>query len=221
MMWILKILSDHPAVQSRLRNELRTTYSAAMADGRVPTAKEVATMPIQYLDACIEEFMRCSEAGPMTSRTSTTDAVVLGYVVPKGTRIIMMSSGAGVLAPAHKIPDSIRSPTYQSAGGGRIGSWDESIPEEMSAFNPNRWLKTEKDGSKVFDATLGPQMGFGAGPRGCFGRKLAYLEVRLAIVLLLWHFELQRVPEHLNSYEPIEVLTHGPVHCYVRLSAAL
>ena len=221
IMWILKILSDHPAVQSKLRTELRNTYSAAMADGRVPTAKEVATMPIQYLDACIEEFMRWRTAGPMTSRTSTTDAVILGHVVPKGTRIMMMSSGGGVLTPAHKIPDSIRSPAYQSAGGGKIGSWDESIPEDMAAFNPDRWLKTEVDGSKVFDATLGPQMGFGAGPRGCFGRKLAYLEVRLAIVLLLWHFELQKVPEPLNSYEAIEVLTHGPVHCYVRLSAAL
>jgi hypothetical protein len=33
----------------------------------------------------------------------------------------------------------------------------------MAAFNPDRWLKTEVDGSKVFDATLGPQMSFGAG----------------------------------------------------------
>jgi cytochrome P450 len=192
-----------------------------MADGRIPTAKEIASLPIQYLDACIEEFMRCSKAGPMTSRTSTTDAVVLGHVIPKGTRIFMMSSGAGVLTPAHEIPDSIRSPTYQSAGGGKIGSWDESMPEEMAAFNPDRWLRTEMNGSKVFDSTLGPQMGFGAGPRGCFGRKLAYLEVRLVIVLLLWHFELQKVPEHLGGYEAIEVLTHGPIHCYVRLSAAL
>lgn len=90
----------------------------------------------------------------------------------------------------------------------------------MSAFNPDRWLRKETGDAQIFDATLGPHLGFGAGPRGCFGRKLAYLELRLTIVLLLWHFDLQKVPGHLDSYEAIEQLTHGPVQCYVSLAPA-
>lgn len=220
-MWSLKWLAGHPAVQSKLRTQLRTSYPAASAEGRIPTAHEIATTSVHYLDACIEELVRCGQTATVTSRTSTTDAVVLGHVVPKGTRVIMLTTAGGVLKPSHKIPDSLRSNTYHNAGGGKIGAWDESSPEEMAAFNPDRWLKTEADGSKVFDASLGPHLGFGAGPRGCFGRKLAYLELRLAIVLVLWHFELQKVPEHLDSYEPIEQLTHNPVQCFVKLAPAL
>lgn len=214
------MLSDHQAVQSKLRNALHISHSAARAEGRAPTAKEIAATSIPYLDACIEEFVRCSQTGAATSRTSTTDAVVLGHVIPKGTRIFMMSNGGGILTPAYAIPDSLRSPAYLNAGGGKIGSWDESRPEDMAAFRPDRWMKIEKDGSEVFDAMLGPHMGFGAGPRACFGRKLAYLELRLVIVLLLWHFELQKAPEHLSGYEAIEQLTHGPVQCYVQLAPA-
>jgi cytochrome P450 len=90
----------------------------------------------------------------------------------------------------------------------------------MRTFDPDRWLRTEADGSKVFDGTLGPHLSFGLGPRSCFGRKLAYLELRLALVLVLWHFELQKVPDNLDSYEAIDQLTHNPIQCYVRLAPA-
>jgi cytochrome P450 len=219
-MWTMKRLAGHPDVQSKLRDELRKSYTAALTEGRVPSAHEIVNTTIHYLDACIEEMVRCAQTAPVTSRTASKDAVVLGHVIPKGTRIIMMGRSAGILKPSHNIPDSLRSPTFHNAGGGKIGAWDESSPEDLLAFHPERWLKTEADGSRVFDATLGPHLGVGAGPRGCFGRKLAYLELRLAIVLVLWHFELQRVPEHLDSYEPIEQLTHNPLQCYVKLAPA-
>ncbi|KAJ4989224.1 Cytochrome P450 1A1-like protein 1 [Stagonosporopsis vannaccii] len=220
IMWSMKWLAGFPIVQSKLRNELRAAYPAAHAESRVPTAHEIATTPIHYLDACIEELVRYSQTAPITSRTATTDAVVLGHVIPKGTLVVMLGGSGGILKPAHKIPDTLRSPAYRNAGGGKTGAWDESSPEEMAAFNPDRWLKSDAAGNTVFDATLGPHLGFGAGPRACFGRKLAYLELRLALVLVLWHFELLKVPEHLDSPEPMEQLTHLPVQCYVRLAPA-
>ncbi|KAJ8114665.1 hypothetical protein OPT61_g3509 [Boeremia exigua] len=219
-MWSLKWLAGHPTVQTKLRNELRSAYAAASTDGRAPTAHEIATTSIQYLDACIEEFVRYSQTAPFTSRTTTTDAVVLGHVIPKGTLVVMLGGSGGVLKPSHKIPDALRSPAYRNARGGKVGEWEESSPEKMAAFNPERWLRTDTDGNVVFDSTLGPHLGFGGGPRACFGRKLAYLELRLAIVLVLWHFELQKVPDHLDSPEPMEQLTHLPVQCYLKLAPA-
>ncbi|KAH6637941.1 cytochrome P450 [Boeremia exigua] len=220
LMWSMKWFSRYPEVQSRLRSDLRKAYSAAFTDGRVPTAKEIATEPIPYLDAFMEESVRFSQTAPIISRTTTTDAVVLGYVIPKGTLCVMLGRSGGILKPAHKIPDTLRSPAYHTAGGGKIGEWDETSPEEMAAFNPDRWLKTDANGSQIFDATLGPHLGFGAGPRSCFGRKMAYIELRLAIVLILWHFEMLKVPDHLDTTEAIEQLTHLPVQCYVRLAPA-
>lgn len=216
----MKWIAGNPKVQSKLHEELRSSYAATFAEGRVPTAHEIALTPIHCLDARIEELVRYSVIATVTSRTASTDAVVLGRVIPRGTLVIMLGQSAGIFKPSHKIPASLRSPTYHNAGGGMIGAWDETSPEEMASFDPERWLKTEADGSKVFDATLGPHLAFGAGPRRCFGRKLAYLELRLAIVLVPWHFELQKVSEHLDSYEPIEQLTHNPVQCYVKLAPA-
>ncbi|KAJ4337789.1 hypothetical protein N0V95_008231 [Ascochyta clinopodiicola] len=220
LMWSLKLLAGHPAVQSNLRVALRGAYSAAFAEGRVPTAYEIATTPIHYLDACIEELVRCGQTAVLTSRTSTTDTVILGRNIPKGTRILMCNNGGGILKPSHNISESDRSTTYHNAAGGKVGVWDESSALSMQTFDPGRWLKTEAGSDKIFDATLGPHMGFGMGPRGCFGRKLAYLELRLALVLVLWHFELQKVPDNLDSYEAIDQLTHNPVQCYVKLAPA-
>lgn len=220
-MWGVKLLAGHPTVQTNLRAALRASYSAAYAEGRVPTAHEVTTTPIHYLDACIEELLRCAQTALLVSRTSTTDTVVLGHCIPKGTRILMCGNGSGIMKPSHNIPDSLRSTAYRNAAGGKVGMWDESSAESMQTFNPSRWLKTESDGEQIFDAMLGPNLAFGMGPRTCFGRKLAYLELRLGLVLVLWHFELQRLPDNLDSYEAMETATHSPLQCYVKLAPAL
>jgi hypothetical protein len=40
-------------------------------------------------------------------------------------------------------------------------------------------------------------------------------------VLVLWHFELQEVPEEYGGFEGMDQLTHSPVQCYVRLGKAV
>jgi cytochrome P450 len=55
----------------------------------------------------------------------------------------------------------------------------------MSNFSPERWLvNDETTGIWVYDATAGPVFPFGLGMRGCFGRKLAYYELRIVITLI-------------------------------------
>jgi hypothetical protein len=127
----------------------------------------------------------------------------------------MCGHGHGIFEPPFDIADTLRSESYRKADGGKTGDWD---PQTMKNFDPERWLVQDAaSDKKVFDASAGPQMTFGAGPRGCFGRKLAYLELRLAIVLVMWDFELQDVPEAYASWEAIDQLTHSPIDCYVKL----
>jgi cytochrome P450 len=60
-------------------------------------------------------------------------------------------------------------------------------------------------------------MGFGLGPRSCFGRRLAYLELRLTLVMIFWNFELKKCPEELSSYNAITKLTRMPKQAFIRL----
>ncbi|CAO2649095.1 Nn.00g100440.m01.CDS01 [Neocucurbitaria sp. VM-36] len=218
LLWALKLLAKSQDVQQKLRSELRSTFTVAESEGRVPDAHEIATTQSHYLDACLEEILRCSQTAVIPSRTATTDAVVLGHVIPKGTRVLMCGHGGGILMPSFKIDDTLRSKSYHNADGGKVGVWDL---EGMTDFKPDRWLVQDAaTDSRIFDSTAGPHLLFGAGPRSCFGRRLAYLELRLAIVLIIWSFELQPVPERYASWEAMEQLTHSPVQSYVKLVEA-
>jgi cytochrome P450 len=216
--WGLKYLTSYPSIQSKLREELHSTFASAHAEHRVPSAHEIATTPCHYLDAFIEEIVRCGGTAGVVSRTTTQDVVVLGKVIPKGTMVLLMGLGGGVMERAHDIPDNLRSEQYRKAGGGKNGTWDSDTIKE---FDPTRWLVRDgESGGLVFDSQAGPHFAFGGGLRGCFGRKLAYLELRLVLVLVMWHFRLEEVSGEQASWEPILQLTHGPVHCYVRLAKA-
>ncbi|KAF1845896.1 cytochrome P450 [Cucurbitaria berberidis CBS 394.84] len=216
--WALKLLAGSQDIQRKLRSELRSSFAAAHSQNRVPDAHEIATTQNHYLDACLEEILRCAQTATIPSRTATTDAVILGHVIPKGTRVMMCGLGGGLMVPPFEIDDALRSKSYHVAGGGKVGEWGSG---DMTEFKPDRWLvKDSATDSQVFDAMAGPHLQFGAGPRSCFGRKLAYLELRLAIVLVIWSFELKPVPERYASWEAVEGLTHAPVQSYVRLVEA-
>ena len=71
-----------------------------------------------------------------------------------------------------------------------------------------------------FDAQAGPSMPFGGGIRGCFGRRLAYVEMRTFLITILWTFELLKCPDELSGYEAYDGVVHKPANCYVRLRNA-
>ena len=49
------------------------------------------------------------------------------------------------------------------------------------------------------------------------GRKIAELELRMVIVLLVWNFEFKPTPPELSSHRAVDMATHHPQQCYVRL----
>lgn len=151
-------------------------------------------------------------AGSVT-RTALVDTVILGNHIPKGTTVFLVGNGPEfVEPPIQSVPEELRSESCRTAKG-RIGSWN---PEDYHLFKPERWLSID-NGNIIFDSTAGPLLTFGLGPRGCFGRRMAYLEMKIILVLLVWDFELKQIPEKLSSYEAIDKLTHQPKQCYLRL----
>ena len=102
------------------------------------------------------------------------------------------------------------------------GPWGFACDDaDVGLFRPERWITTgadgDSDGREAYDAQAGPMLSFGSGLRGCFGRKLAYVELKLLTTLIVWSFELERCPEGLSGYDRVEGLTQKPKDCYVAL----
>jgi cytochrome P450 len=209
---MLKYIADCQHVQTKLRQALKEGFSAAVAESRLPTAVEIFKANIPYLDATIEESLRLGTPAPMVAREAVEDTVLLGHNIPKGCTLLISQAGPSYLTKPADIPDSVRSETSRTKQ--RAGSWD---PEDMEEFKPERWLKQGKNGETVYDPQAGPMLTFSLGPRGCFGRKLAYLEIRLILTLVFWSFNLRKLDGELASYETEESVTRMPKHCYVGL----
>ncbi|KAL7621686.1 hypothetical protein AAE478_009013 [Parahypoxylon ruwenzoriense] len=214
--WGIKFLADNPTVQTRLRKALYSTHAKAFAEKRCPTHWEITGSKIPYLDAVTEEMLRLAHTAIVLDRECTRDTTVLGYHIPKGTLVLVANKGPSYTEPAYEIKQDLRSESSQTAAKEHgLRMWSE---EGMDKFHPERWLiRDEQTGKEEFDATAGPTIPFGLGLRGCFGRKLAYMELKLLTTLLVWAFELMRCPENLSSYEDIEGLTRKPKQCYVTL----
>jgi cytochrome P450 len=161
--WMVYLLQRHPDALKRAQDEVR----ALGLDSREFTPEHIAAL--DYLEACTHETMRLKPVGPFQVVEALRDTVVAGIRVPAGTGVWCVMRG-----------DSMT---------------ERHFPDPQ-AFRPERWLA-----HGLADATPGPaassakrvSMPFGAGPRICPGRYLALLEIKMAMAMLLTHFEIDAV----------------------------
>ncbi|KAK3939618.1 cytochrome P450 [Diplogelasinospora grovesii] len=215
VVWTLKFLTAHQDVQARLRQELHDQLKQALETGATPTASEIGAAKLPYFDAVMEESLRCGEITQTNIRTTQRDVIILGHHVPKDTEVLMLNNGPGVFLPPLHVDEGLRSETSRGAVD-KIGEWDL---KGMRDFDPSRWLVEDDQEQISFNPSAGPRHSFGAGPRGCFGRKWAMLEVRIMVVLIIWKFRLEEIPEPLGSFKPKPGLAHRPEMAFVRLTA--
>jgi cytochrome P450 len=213
--WAVKHVANHPRVQKKLRGILHSHFGDD--DNGVPTAEQISTSNIPYLDAVVEEMVRCAGTGAGIMRTAVHDTTLLGHRIPKGVDVYMMANGPGYMAPNtvnEAITENMRSESSRANKDRAVPLWEDS---DITTFKPERWIKTDEKGAETFNAHAGPALQFGGGLRGCFGKKMAYLEMRIFISLLVWSFDLELVPEKLRGFEAFDALTHKPKQCYVVL----
>ncbi|KAI1127278.1 cytochrome P450 [Nemania abortiva] len=224
--WGVKFLADHPTAQDRLRKALQTAHANAIKEKRPPSVEEILQTPTPYLDATMEEILRCGGTIPIGDREAIVDTVLLGHHIPKGTKVRFLHNGPGIRRPELEVnerkysKDSKDSDEMEKA----IPGWDN---EDVDLFKPERWLGgPEKSGSSdddkewaslAFNPQAGPSIPFGLGIRGCFGRRLAYVEFRILLTMVIWNFELLKCPEELSSYAGQLAFVHKPRNCFVRL----
>lgn len=208
--WGLKHLSLHQRVQQRARKELQEAFPEAKAEGRLPSVTEILKGSTPYVDATLEEILRVGNTAPIVDRDAAQDTTLLGHHVPKGTHVFFMNNGPSMLEPGFDIDESLRSPHARDS---KVRPWPA---KDIGVFKPERWLAVE-NGREVFDSQAGPAIPFGLGLRGCYGRRMAQLELKLLMTVFLWKFEFEQCPPELSGFEAVDGVVHAPHYCYARL----
>ncbi|KAM6529936.1 hypothetical protein FALCPG4_008058 [Fusarium falciforme] len=215
--WGISYLSSDQRVQAHLREALDQAHPQARAEKRLPSLEEIIQARVPYLDAVVEEVLRHSRPLAMCMREAQTDTQILGAHIPKGTTVVFLANGPSVFTPRIQFDESRQSEWATS----RREKHPVNDEIDIGAFSPERWLRVEKheDGTEetVFDANLFPIQAFGLGPRACFGRRLAYREMKIFFTLITWKFELLSLPDALAVPKEVFSLTRNPKEVYVKL----
>jgi cytochrome P450 len=211
MAWGLLYLADNASYQDKLRSKLHSVFPETLKESKQLSCSDILGTNVPYLEAVIEEIMRLSVVIPVLSRRATRDTTVLGHHIPKGTEVEFIFNGPGFLKPAFEVDKSRRTGTARESP---VGDWD---PNDIHRFNPDRWIEEDVSGKEVFNALRGPMLSFGGGPRGCYGKRLAYMEMRVLLAVLIWNFEFLPIFPKRRQFGILENITTEPSECLVRL----
>lgn len=84
--WLCYFLAKHPAVQEKLRREVRTALVAPPSEAISFDAELIASLPL--LRAVIRETLRLVPIVPLLRRESTKDTTIVGYPIPTNTSVV-------------------------------------------------------------------------------------------------------------------------------------
>ncbi|KAK2603555.1 hypothetical protein QQS21_004235 [Conoideocrella luteorostrata] len=209
--WFVRFMEAYPAVQT----ELRVALNAAFPGSEPPSVEDILTTDIPYLDATCEEGFRLAGVAKGNLRQAIVDTEILGCKIPKGAEIFMNYHINRTPVPVDESKRTVGSrATAAKHGNGLQGD----AGRDIETFEPRRWLvKDEKTGEEVLNAYALPNISFGGGYRGCFGRKLAFMEFRIVITLLILNLKFLELPGDFKNMRASEKIFRQPDKPYARL----
>ncbi|KAF9576716.1 hypothetical protein EC968_005489 [Mortierella alpina] len=169
--WMLHVLSTHPEVQKRVREEMLSEIGRP-AEGKKLSYDALNALP--YLNACVKELLRFTSPVPMVAREAAEDDNILGYDIPKGTQVFVYPAALHML---------------KSVFG-----------NDAEEFKPERWMDPSKMmDSQTNTKFVTPDMSwayvpFMVGPRNCIGSKFALIETKILLYYILIDLEFEPSP---------------------------
>ncbi|KAK2807026.1 hypothetical protein FQN50_005600 [Emmonsiellopsis sp. PD_5] len=166
--WACYLLTQHPDIQTRLRDEIRTAIPSA--DSPI-THADLESLPL--LNGVCQEVLRLFPTVPITVRESMRDTSIAGKFVPKGTGILLCPYAIN------------RTPTFWGDNG------EDFLPERWIDVDP------AKNGGKPSvnhhggAATNFAQITFLHGQRSCIGKDFARAELRCAVAGVVGRFSFE------------------------------
>lgn len=185
MTWAVYMLSRYPAMQKRLRDEIREKLPSIDDDsGRDVTSLDIDRMP--YLNAVCNEVLRYYAPVPLTLREAAVDTSISGIRVPKGT-IIAISPWATNFDREQWGPDA-------------------------HEFNPDRWMPKSADDKRAASGGASSNYSFLTflhGPRSCIG--LAFAKAEFACLLASWLGRFEFALKNLEEMDERNVEIKGGI----------
>ncbi|RDW66322.1 hypothetical protein BP6252_09957 [Coleophoma cylindrospora] len=178
--------------------EIASHFNVVMMAGAVTTATFLSGVTY-YLGRNQSAMLRLQSE--LRSRFPSLDAInsrellsceYLNAVIEEGLRIYP-PAGAGHLSRIVP-PGGCEISGKWIPGGTRVSVHEWSVVRDVqnfldpTLFIPERWIKTEPEGQR--GDRLETSLPFSYGPRGCLGRNLAYLEMRMVLAKLFWQYDL-------------------------------
>jgi len=205
--WGLKYLAEHQEIQQRLYNHLRQAFPNATSSS-LPPASDITRANIPYLDAALAEILRIGGTGPVLFRETVFDCEIMGHQIQAGTPLLLITQSPP--GPDMITPDTFKAERVIPAKQQPINA--ERWGDEFREFIPERWLDNEGN----FDPDAGLSLPFATGKRGCFGKRIAMLELKLLVVMLVLSFRFEKLPKRLSKFNSKDGLTRQPASCYVK-----
>lgn len=177
--WTLYELTEHPEVQTRLREEIRSVLGKTYDPHHSPTYDQIEQM--KYLNNVCREVLRINPPGiipkqswltpvPITIRQAVVDDIYEGIKIPQNTLIHF----------PHLVINTHPSIWGPDAEQFRPERWDR-----LKDVSPTQFLTFQHGTLSLSVAKLGPY--------ACIGRKFAEMEMKVVLAVLVGSFEFERV----------------------------
>ncbi|KAJ2930969.1 hypothetical protein H1R20_g6127, partial [Candolleomyces eurysporus] len=207
---LLHLLSEHQAVQNKLRDEIQRAYASKSSGGRAPSDEDEEEtegqlnydelMNLSYLDGVVRETLRLYPPAPTVLRETLQD-VVLPFSKP------LLSSDGKTYITEVVVPKGTKVFPGLYAANRNRDVWGEDAEE----WKPERWVKASETGQKVVNERIpgvySHLMTFIGGGRACIGFKFAELEIKVTLCVLLSKFKFNMPKDKNISWRMTPVVT--------------
>ncbi|KAG1755051.1 cytochrome P450 [Suillus paluster] len=183
MSWCIHLLSLHPNVQGRLRNELGSlspcaSNSASMSGYSVQSHAE-AIDGLPFLDAVVRETLRLCPPVHGTMRVATRDDNV-----PISAPIVLRNGT--IIQAGETIP--LRKGSYVHIPIEALNFSTDIWGDDARIFNPDRWFSLPHTTRAPSNPGIANLMTFSFGPHACPGWKFSMLQTKIFLATLVPHF---------------------------------
>ncbi|KAK0480510.1 cytochrome P450 [Armillaria luteobubalina] len=171
-------LAGQPDIQEKVRREIHTLGSDLNYD---------SISNLSFLDAVIREGLRLHAPSPRTDRVALEDDVV------PFSRPIVAANGHAITSLPIKAGQIIQIPTSV------LNTDPEVWGPDAHVFKPSRWLEAMPN-DQLPRGPVGGLASFLDGPRNCLGWRLAVLEFKVILALLIRDFSFERTGAKVEEF---------------------